>query len=461
VARGAGQGTGDRLTEWVEQRPGRRGRPSSKQRTVPAGLRFALYGRVSTREFQDRASSLGWQREFAGEIIAGHGTITAEYFDVGCSRRRAWSRRPQAAALLKRVAQPKRTRTIDAIVVGEYERAFYADQLLSLAPLLRQHGVQIWLPEADGPVDLADPEHRALVTLLGGQSRREVARARFRVTAAMQAQARDQGRYLGGRPPYGYRLVDAGPHPNAAHARWGRRLHQLTPDPATAPHVRWIFARRLADVSVSQIVRELNEREVPCPSRADRARNRHRTGAAWTLRTVASILANPRYTGRQVWNRQRTEHPSTAQQLAGAVESRRWNATQDWVISAELAHESLISETDYIAAQAVNAAPRPVDNTERLYRLVGLLRCAYCQRRLQSHWVHQRAGYRCRHGRTSSTPQATHRAPTLYLREDLLLHRITTELHPDRALSSPDDVVAHLTTHDLTVICTHDTVELG
>jgi Recombinase len=36
-------------------------------------------------------------------------------------------------------------------------------------------------------------------------------------------------------------------------------------------------------------------------------RNPHRTGAAWTLRTVAAILANPRYTGRRVWNRQRTD----------------------------------------------------------------------------------------------------------------------------------------------------------
>jgi hypothetical protein len=28
---------------------------------------------------------------------------------------------------------------------------------------------------------------------------------------------------------------------------------------------------------------------------------------AWTLRTVAAILANPRYTGMQLWNRQRTD----------------------------------------------------------------------------------------------------------------------------------------------------------
>ena len=65
----------------------------------------------------------------------------------------------------------------------------------------------------------------------------------------MAFQVREQGRYLGGRPPYGYRLGDAGPHPNKAHAAWGRRAHRLEPDPETAHIVRWI-ARRLAGHSV-------------------------------------------------------------------------------------------------------------------------------------------------------------------------------------------------------------------
>ena len=39
---------------------------------------------------------------------------------------------------------------------------------------------------------------------ISAQSKREVQRSRFRVLAAMQAQAREQGRYLGGRPPYGW-----------------------------------------------------------------------------------------------------------------------------------------------------------------------------------------------------------------------------------------------------------------
>src|SRR5216683_1057263 len=120
----------------------------------------------------------------------------------------------------------------------------------------------------------------------------------------MAVQAREQGRYLGGRPPYGYRLGDAGPHPNKAHAAWGRRAHRLEPDPQTAPVVRWMFAQRLAGHSLARITRALNDAGIPCPSASDPQRNPHRSGKAWTLTTVAAIVANPRYTGRQVWNRQ-------------------------------------------------------------------------------------------------------------------------------------------------------------
>jgi site-specific DNA recombinase len=81
---------------------------------------------------------------------------------------------------------------------------------------------------------------------LGYQSKREIARTRIRVRAAMAARTREQGRYLGGRPPYGYRLAGAGPHPNKAHAAWGRQAHRLESDPETAPVVGWMFAQRLA-----------------------------------------------------------------------------------------------------------------------------------------------------------------------------------------------------------------------
>jgi hypothetical protein len=48
--------------------------------------------------------------------------------------------------------------------------------------------------------------------LLATQSQREVLLARHRVLAAMHNQAIQQGRHLGGRPPYGDLLVDVGLH---------------------------------------------------------------------------------------------------------------------------------------------------------------------------------------------------------------------------------------------------------
>jgi len=91
---------------------------------------------------------------------------------------------------------------------------------------------------------------------------------------------------------------------------------------------------------------------VPCPSAADPKRNPHRAGTAWTLRTVAAILANPRYTGRQVWNRQRTDFDlvDPANTGLGHKQVQRWNLPEGWVISRHPAHPALVSEADFIAA---------------------------------------------------------------------------------------------------------------
>jgi site-specific DNA recombinase len=72
--------------------------------------------------------------------------IVAEFFDIGYSRRLDWSKRPRAAGLLAALADPQRG--FDAVVVGEYERAFYGDQLRHLTTVFEQHGVQLWPPRS-------------------------------------------------------------------------------------------------------------------------------------------------------------------------------------------------------------------------------------------------------------------------------------------------------------------------
>jgi len=150
---GAGsRGAGDRLVEWA-------GRSGQHQR-VPAwrgGLRFDFYGRVSTEDYQDPVTSRARQRDLAGALVAGHGRIVAEYFDAGQSRMLPWARRPQAAALLAAMADPERG--FDAIVIGEYDRAFCGAQYAAMAPLFEHYAIQLWTPEAGGRIDHCAEQH--------------------------------------------------------------------------------------------------------------------------------------------------------------------------------------------------------------------------------------------------------------------------------------------------------------
>jgi site-specific DNA recombinase len=331
--------------------------------------------------------------------------------------------------------------------------------------------VAVWMPEAGGRVDYQSEHDEKTMTMLGLSSKREITRTSIRVRTAMAVQTREQGRYLGGRPPYGYRLADAGPHPNKVHATWGRRAYRLEPGPRTAPVVRWIFAQRLTGHSVARIARALNEARMPCPSAADPGRNKHRTGAGWTLGTVTTILQNPRYTGRQVWNRQRTDAglADPANVTLGHKSVQRWNLPDGWVISARPAHPALISEDGFVAAQDINAARGPVPQGEpvlRRYLLAGVLICGVCGRRMESAWSNGRPAYRCRHGRTSAMAPDPARPKNTYVREDKLLPHLPA-LHllltipaararrrtrggtDVRAAASPGEVIGYLREHEI------------
>jgi hypothetical protein len=102
---------------------------------------------------------------------------------------------------------------------------------------------------------------------------------------------------------------------------------------------------------------------VPCPSAADPGRNPHRAGAGWTLGTIATILFNPRYTGRQVWNRQRTDRDlaDPADVSLGHMSVQRWNLPDGWVISRKPAHPpwSARETSSPPRTSAPRAAPPP------------------------------------------------------------------------------------------------------
>jgi hypothetical protein len=140
---------------------------------VPAGpLRFAFYGRVSTEDYQDPVTSRARQLDLAGGLVAGYGRIVAEFFDAGQSRTLPWARHPEAAALVAAMADPERG--FDAVVVGEYDRAFCGGQYAQMVPLFEHYAVQLWTPEAGGPVDFQAAGHEMLMVAMGLASNREI-----------------------------------------------------------------------------------------------------------------------------------------------------------------------------------------------------------------------------------------------------------------------------------------------
>jgi len=352
-------------------------------------LQFAFYGRVSTEDQQDPEASKNWQLARARALVDGHGDVVREYFDVGQSRSIPWKRRPDANRLLAALREP--SRGFDAVVIGEPQRAFYGNQYGLTFPVFMHYGVGLWVPEVGGAIDPESEAHDLVMSVFGGMSKGERNRIKIRVRSAMAAQATVEGRFLGGRPPYGYELVDAGPHPNPAKAADGKRLRRLHPHPDTAPVVVRIFEEYLAGRGLFAIAEALTRDGIPSPSAHDRKRNPHRCGIAWSKGAIRTILSNPRYTGRQVWNRQRKDEVliDVEDVALGHVTKMRWNDEKDRLWSAEIVHEPVIDTETFERAQTLLAGQgrcrktRERHRVRRPYVLRGLVRCGVCDRRMQ------------------------------------------------------------------------------
>lgn len=393
-------------------------------------LRFVLWARVSTDDLQDPESSRAWQLRCAQALIGQHGQIVSEYFDIDKSRSIPPRRRPNAARLLQALEDP--ARGFDAVMVGEPQRVFYDAQFNDTYPLFKHYDVPLWVPEVGGPIDPRNEAHTMIMSVFGGTSKGERTRVQVRVKAAMEAQAQFEGRWLGGRPPYGYMLEDIGPHPNPAKAADGKRAHRLVPNPETEWVVRMIFALFLNGWGIWAIAEHLTREEIPSPSAHDRKRNRHRSGIARSKGAARVILTNPRYTGFQVWNKQRKDEIllDVRDVSLGYTTKLRWNDHDQWAWSDQPVHEALVPKDSFDQAQKILAgrgrgptqhAPR---RSPRPYVLKGCLICGVCERRMQGNWNNDQAYYRCRFPQEYALANKVEHPRTVYVREAEILPRL-------------------------------------
>ncbi|HEY0690955.1 MAG TPA: recombinase family protein [Kribbella sp.] len=290
-------------------------------------------------------------------------TVAAEFFDIGQSRSVPWERREQGARLLAQLKRPDRGWS--AVVVGEGTRCWFGNQFSLIAPKFAAYGVDLWVPELGGKFEARNPSHKMLMSVLGGMSESERQHVQARVRTAMDAQVVNEGRHQGGRAPYGYVVVDAGPHPNPRKAVEGYRLRVLAVEDASAQVVRRIFAEYL-------------------DGRGDRA-------------IVRSVLDNPRYTGYAIFGRwAKHEMLLDPDDVAAGHVVRFRRANPDRVVrSRQPAHPAIVSVEDFTQAQLVRRskaagglrtarkAERSGRVTKHVYLFHGRIRCAVCSRKME------------------------------------------------------------------------------
>lgn len=150
-------------------------------------------------------------------------------------------------------------------------------------------------------------------------------------------QRREEGSYVGGPPPYGYR------------AEWSEKRRVLLPDENTKGIVKFIYEKFVETESYTAVADELNRRRINPPSQYKKTKEVYYSDDAasykgWDKGAVERILKSETYAGTLVQGKT---------SITARNEKNRIHKPEDaWVVT-EGAHEPLIEEKLYKSAAQV------------------------------------------------------------------------------------------------------------
>lgn len=309
---------------------------TSDMNVNPTPRRAAVYLRISL-DATGEGLAVERQRKECSAIVAARGwEAVGEYVDNSISASDAKKSRPGYADLVRDFEAGR----FDALVCYDLDRLTRQPrQLEDWIDAAESRGLAI--VTANGEADLTTDAGRLFARIKLAVARAEVDRK-----SARQRSAAKQRSELG-KPPLGVRLTGYTPRGD------------LVPEEAKV--VATIFERFLETRNLRQVARSLTEDGIET-----------RRGRPWHASTVQTILRNPRYAGRAIYQGQQTGE-------RGA-----------WV--------PIVTDDDFEAVQAILDHPERISNvgtTERKHLGSGLYLCAVCKQPVSS-WSGGR--YRCRAG---------------------------------------------------------------
>jgi putative DNA-invertase from lambdoid prophage Rac len=196
---------GDRLARHLQpltQRE-RAARAAATASPAPPGRCYG-YARVSTVQQVSEGESLDVQQR----VIAGYAqmhdlVVDLVFVERGVSGSKPLGDRPQGAALLA-VLKPG-----DTVITPKLDRMFRsALDALDVLGRLKQAGVSLHMIDLGGDTT-GNGVSKLIFTILSAVAEAERDRTRERI-AEVKRDQRQRGRYLGGKPPFGWKVGDAG-----------------------------------------------------------------------------------------------------------------------------------------------------------------------------------------------------------------------------------------------------------
>jgi hypothetical protein len=166
------------------------------------------------------------------------------------------------------------------------------------------------------------------------------------------------------------------------------------------------------------------------------------------------MALNPRYTGRQVWNRQRKDEVllDVHDVALGHTTKMRWNERGQWIFSDGITHPPVIDAQTFARAQEVLAGrrlstgPRERIRRRHVYALGGRFVCGLCGRKMQAHWANDMAYYRCRFSAEYALASKISHPSNVLVRERDVLPALDAwlarQFAPHRLATTIDDLTA-------------------
>ena len=343
--------------------------------------------RVSSRQ-QLHDDDIPIQRAEAEQFISKHADwiFDKEYIEKGIS---AYHNGVEDREVLQEIMQDAKQGAFDNLLAYMSDRIGRQEEYSFYVAELNRLGIEVWTIK-DGQLKTEEHIDKLLNYIRFWQNEGESKKTGMRVHDTMVEMVKE-GKFVGGKAPYGYKLVLSGEISNH-----GRALHKLVIVPEQAEIVRMIFSYAVNQgMGFQKIAKTLNETGIPAPAASE-----------WKSGTIRSILMNPVYMGYVAYNRRKSGRENDVR-----LDRKDWTYAKEqnpdlmivsqevWERAQEIREErkKKLNESKKATNEMYMEQYHVPFSTRGRLALTGLVCCGYCGAKLKNtgyanHWTCKTTG---------------------------------------------------------------------